>query len=211
MWNHFQETYNHMSFYKMRGNSLTVAKWWLASQWRWSQSYCEGHSNCLNKLVPFFFAVCLLWEILLKGEVDRWPCLTSPGNECCFIDLLMTNGSGLAASNTGNKWNVLYWNSTLHNFWTSKSVISYKMPLGCFFKKCCLQIEFTNNLLLSQSFRKSLKWETDDKAEKEWSWGTENITVSQVPRDIKEKDRKNILLYNPQICQRKTLKITLLE
>lgn len=117
----------------------------------------------------YFFPQCVsFWEILLKGEVDRWPCITSPGNECCFIDLLVTNDSGLSASTTGNKWDVLYWNSTLHNFWTTKSVISYRMPLGCFFKNCCLQVEFTNNLLLSQYFRKSLKWEIDDKAEKEW-------------------------------------------
>lgn len=107
----------------------------------------------------YFFPLCVsFWEILLKGEVDRSPCIGSPGNECCFIDLLVTNDSGLSASTTANKWYVLYWNSTLHSFWTTKSVISYRMPLGYFFKNCCLQIEFTNNLLLSQYLRKSLKW-----------------------------------------------------
>lgn len=141
----------------------------------------------------YFFPQCISFrQILLKGEVDRWPCIASPGNECCFIDLLVTNDSGLSASTTGNKWDVLYWNSTLYSFWTTKSVISYRMPLGCVFKICCLQIEFTNNLRLSQYFIKSLNREIDDKAEKEWWWGIGNISTSQVPRDITEKDRKKL-------------------
>lgn len=138
----------------------------------------------------FFPRYLSFWQILLKGEVDRCPCITSPGNECCFIDLLVTNDSGLSASTTRNKWDVLYWNSTLHSFRATRSVISYRMPLGCFFKNCCLQIEFTNNLLLTKYFRKALKWEIDDKAWKEWWWGIGNISTSQVPRDITEKDRK---------------------